>query len=270
MLQILYRGQGSVHFIGFEKSQNVNISILKKLSKTFAQLHFLSLYSCKHVNDLSLAKLTQYQYGKQIIELNVSKSYITSEGLMSVVHALKRLRSLDISYCRVSFGAVGRILQSCSESLVELAIDYLDFHYSSVLDARSELMRLFQLFGRFGKGLLLLSIRGDAHLSDECLDYCLSNCSQLKQVNITECPRLTDLSLLKLSDCCTQLKALDVRDCFSISDEGVLAVLRLCRFLSDLALDGCYRLTPVILQEINQRKRLQINFHVTYTQCPKL
>lgn len=270
MLSTLNRCQHTIHFIGFEKSQNINISILKKLSKSFSHMHFLALYSCKYINDLSLTKLTQYQYGKQIIELNLSKCSITNEGLMPVVQSLKKLRSLDISYCRVSYAMVGRTLQSCAHSLAELAFDYLEVNYANVMDERTEILRLFQLFERFGKGLLMLSVRGNGQISDDCLAYCISHCSRLKQINLTECFRVTNLSLLKIGNFSHRLRALDVRDCFELSDEGVLAVLSGCRHLFDLALDGCHRLTPFILQEIAQRKKSQINFHVTHTQCPKL
>jgi hypothetical protein len=286
ILSIIKKSSLSIELMNFDKNQNMNISLLKKVTRYTPFLSFLSVSCCSHINDLSAKHLVQY--GQRIRELNLSKCYLSDDGLkiLSRSGALPCLQSINLSYCRISYYALSNFLSKRISSLYELWIDYLEYRYQSIKLLQEASQEFFHSLNRIpslqqGKQRLnternklqLLSIRGNEYLPDDDLIKVLSCFPLLKQLNLTLCYRITDESLAFISFHLPNLTALDVRDCFELTDRGVLSVLGNNVNIQDFAVDGCYLLTSAVLFESAKRKtntKGRARFIFTFSQCPKM
>ncbi len=275
---LINRLKDKIHLIDLEKNQNVNISMIKKILKSCGSLGYLSLSTCKYINDLAMGKVALY--GRNLKELNISKCHVTNAGLVSVADSLSSLKSLDISYCPVSYSGVKYALAKLP-MLFELSINYLEFKYRNAVEEVSDLNTLFQAFRTHRGSLQLFSVNGCRKLSDVMLVSFLYSCRRLKKLSIAACVLLTDNTLYHIATSLKEtLEALDVRECCELSDSGVIALIQNCSRLRDLALDGCYKLTNTVFDDFQTLRQVgesdsQItmnsrNIRLTSTQCPKI
>jgi hypothetical protein len=283
MLSIINHCKQSLHVINFMKNQNVNISVLKNVCKKAKQLKFLSLNSCKYINNQSLPKLLQY--GQSLIELNLSHCQLSNVGLEMMVQMMNRsspsgkiyfacLRSIDLSYNRFSYGVLERFLRGLPNPLFELSINYLDFSYENPVINAAEITSFYRSFSSVPsvvRAFRHFSIAGNNLLTDDQLLHLLQNTPNLKRLVLTECSSLTNNSLSSIALYLRELVALDIRDCFALNDEGLMQVFRSCQLLRDLAIDGCYQMSKKILEEkelFQDREKRKIK--LTCSQCAKI
>jgi hypothetical protein len=284
ILSIIKKSSLSIELMNFDKNHNMNISLLKKVTRYTPFLSFLSVSCCSHINDLSAKHLVQY--GQRIRELNLSKCYLSDEGLkiLSKIGSLPCLQSINLSYCHISYSTLSIFLSKRISSLYEIWIDYLEYRYHNTKlleEASKEFYRCLKRIASVEQGiqtwnakknkLQLLSIRGNEFLQDDDLVNVLPCFPLLKQLNLTLSYRITDESLIFLSFHLPALTALDVRDCFKLTDRGVLPVLQNNVNIEDFAIDGCYLITSAVLIESTKRKTTRNGrFIFTFTQCPKV
>jgi hypothetical protein len=63
---------------------------------------------------------------------------------------------------------------------------------------------------------------------------------------------ISDLSILKISECCIDLKVLNLKRLLLITDKSVVKIIQNCANLEVLEVAQCIKLTDVVLSEISQ------------------
>merc|ERR1719353_2309367 len=80
---------------------------------------------------------------------------------------------------------------------------------------------------------------------DTCLAAAACRCRQLQEVDISDCPAVTDLGFELLSDC-RFLQVLRAPNCVAVTDAGVQALALGCHFLRLVDISGCTAVTEII------------------------
>ena len=70
-----------------------------------------------------------------------------------------------------------------------------------------------------------------------------TGCPRLMSLNLCNCQKITDDSLMRVATGCPQLTSLDLSFCEKISDTAVAAVVTGCSRLTSLNLHGCTKIT---------------------------
>ena len=75
-------------------------------------------------------------------------------------------------------------------------------------------------------------------------------CSVLRELSISDCEKITDLSLLELARLGPKLRYLSAAKCYQLTDLGVTAIVKHCYKLRYLNIRGCEAVSDVSLQAL--------------------
>ena len=78
----------------------------------------------------------------------------------------------------------------------------------------------------------------------------VSYCSLLRELSISDCEKITDLSLLELARLGPKLRYLSAAKCHRLTDLGVTAIAKHCYKLRYLNIRGCEAVSDVSLQAL--------------------
>ena len=78
----------------------------------------------------------------------------------------------------------------------------------------------------------------------------VSYCSLLRELSISDCEKITDLSLLELARLGPKLRYLSAAKCYRLTDLGVTAIVKHCYKLRYLNIRGCEAVSDVSLQAL--------------------
>ncbi|XP_053387495.1 uncharacterized protein LOC123542197 [Mercenaria mercenaria] len=80
--------------------------------------------------------------------------------------------------------------------------------------------------------------------------YSLGLCSNLRALYMDGCCRITDNTVLEVSEACPQLRTLHLNQCTRISDSSIIRIAQNCPHLTNLQLDHCSQVTDEAMSEI--------------------
>ena len=92
-----------------------------------------------------------------------------------------------------------------------------------------------------------------SHISDSCLQMIVKAFPNLTKVNFTSMSRLSNTTLLALSNLGSQLKSLQISLCLLPTDDGMREVARKCTNLTNLAISDCRQITDKSILELASR-----------------
>ena len=184
-------------------------SLLNLLSVLSADLEYLNVNECSHLDDTSLSPISRLKRLKALHcnQISHNRGVNTADLILQVVNGCSSLSSFSISHY---------------PHLNELACDYLAEFLASTLT------------------YLDLSFSGA--LSDACLSK-FKLCTQLTFLNITHCSKITDTSLVQLFESCPKLEKLGLSGLLMISDTSIEAMKTHCKALTHLNVAKCTRLS---------------------------
>ncbi len=195
--------------ISLENIFQINEKSLVKLVKCCEKLRKLTLSGCLGISGTGFAILGQHACGLTTLRLS-GCTQITPWAFMKIFQGCKRLAHLDISYCaQITDHEVKILSDSCGDTLEELNLK----ECRQVSDVGS------------------LSLKACRNLSTLVLAR-----SDLVS-------RITDVSLLAISEGCCKLTSLDISGCEMITDVGLSWLAKGCRALRKLNLSHCAKIT---------------------------
>ncbi|CBK22062.2 uncharacterized protein [Blastocystis hominis] len=261
---------------------------LQSILQNCWKLEVLSLKGCFLITDVPFTSSCSLFYGLHALvslrKLCLSRcSQLSGEFVVSVVKNCRKLRSLDISYCRhVTQDALLKLL---SLFYTELNVSYVPAVNDVVLrqlQSRCEFLVSLQIAhtsitDEGFKGVLQrcpqlqhLDISNSAQLTDATLCHCALYTPRLQSI-ILDNNSITDLGvtcllsglslrLLSVAFCCnitdksfacigekseSKLKEVNVMWCGKLTDESIRRLQR-CKKLARIGVKGCVLSTPVL------------------------
>lgn len=101
-----------------------------------------------------------------------------------------------------------------------------------------------------GRDKSVCSYRLTRLIPDTGIKMVSAHCFMLRELSISDCPRVTDTSLLELARLGPRLRYLSAAKCGLVTDRGVTAVARHCYKLRYLNLRGCEAVSDAALEMI--------------------
>lgn len=83
------------------------------------------------------------------------------------------------------------------------------------------------------------SIRRCSYLTDDAMRAAVTHWHELRSLDLTNGTRLTNVSLIALSNGCALLEKLDLSGCVGVSEAGLVGLAQHCKHLRHLNLCGC-------------------------------
>eukprot|EP00455_Lapot_gusevi_P011039 TRINITY_DN15071_c0_g1_i1.p1 TRINITY_DN15071_c0_g1~~TRINITY_DN15071_c0_g1_i1.p1 ORF type:complete len:175 (-),score=23.92 TRINITY_DN15071_c0_g1_i1:93-617(-) len=111
--------------------------------------------------------------------------------------------------------------------------------------------------------LLVLNLRAHLTLTDGWLQRLVSRSTRLRELDISDCPKITDEGALVVGDCCPLLSRLSLSDCPLLTDDSMSTLCRVCPHLQSLAVANCDMLSDAsfhTILDMHQLRQLVISF----------
>ncbi|KAM7510740.1 hypothetical protein LguiB_009615 [Lonicera macranthoides] len=153
---------------------------------------------------------------------------LSDNALKSLVASAPSLCSVNLGQCSLLTDAgISILANSLGPILREL---YLDDCY------RIEAKLIAPALKKF-KHLEVLSVAGIPSVCDGFLNDIINSCGRnMKDLNLADCPKLTDLSLKVIGKACSALRALDISNLEKVTDMGIQYLADGCRSIQTLKL----------------------------------
>lgn len=221
-------------------------------------LHTLELSNCAMIKGPGLAHLSTLS---SLHTLNLSRMRIILENLAHLTK-LNSLRTLNLSDIRTWISVDSFRLLATLSSLQALDLSgckWLNwgeegFHYISKLSglqtlnlSRCEILNDADLYHLIGLTNLISLNLFETKIGDAGVAF-LGVINTLQELNLGECPRVTNASLIYIENLRALIK-LNLNHCFSITNAG-LAHLAYARSLKILDLRGCDEVTHACLEQL--------------------
>ncbi|KAJ3414709.1 hypothetical protein HDV05_006146 [Chytridiales sp. JEL 0842] len=176
------------------------------------KMSVLNLQSCWQIQDDEVGCLVNAC--PNLTVLSVSNCWkITDRGLSYMAIGLPKMKALDLSYCGQLTGA--------------------GFHEHR------------------WAGLVALNLTYCKQVGDEQLEKILSRTTDIQDLKLRRCVRLTDFGLFLIVRYCRLLASLDLSDCEQISDKCLKWIAASCYNLVHLHLSFCTRVTNAGLYDLS-------------------
>uniref|UniRef100_T1J4F5 Uncharacterized protein n=1 Tax=Strigamia maritima TaxID=126957 RepID=T1J4F5_STRMM len=217
------------------------------VSKRLCRLVNLNLRSCRHVSDSGIAALggLSSEAGKGTLQLEQLSlqdcQKLTDDALRNVSTGLVSLKYINLSFCAsITDGGLKFMakmpmlselnLRSC-DNITDLGIAYLAEGGSKItsLDVSFCDKISDQALTHVSQGLFTLrSLSMSAcHISDEGLLRIARTVPELNTLNVGQCHRITDRSLIAISENLTGLQSIDLYGCTKITTVGLERIMQL-------------------------------------------
>jgi hypothetical protein len=250
------------------------VSAIREQKQTMLKTLCLPSFIIPQIFEHSIDSLASFK-GLTSIDL----SYMNNSGqlLSYIVIAGLPLRRIDLCCCTgYSYDVIFSLLSKCQ------SIQHLDFQYSAVLNDHrvvelssflvglvsvnlSDCMVTYStLFALVRKCPSLSEIkmqnigRNSVENHDYLMDFGVH--PQLKSLDLSYNPWLSDESITMLASVFPDLHLLDFQDCENITEHGILQVLRRCHKISHLNVSFCLWSLPRIINfEVPNLKMLDLS-----------
>eukprot|EP00760_Papus_ankaliazontas_P018037 PhM_4_TR17419/c0_g1_i1/m.29403 len=222
----------------------------KAAKDLMARCSVLSLAGCVLVTDAAFDARPTRQAALTSLKLSWCRN-VTDKGIQSLLrHNPDGLVHLDVSRCTMLTSRA--MSQLCTAH--RLTLRSLNVSLCRGIDAG------VALAAARGRALSELTLSWCRSLNDVTLKGIMEHCgANLVVLDVAQCTRITDDSLISISQEAARLRRLDVSGCIGVSDLGIAAVVRGCRALDSLRICGCVGLTDatgnLLLEHANDCRR---------------
>lgn len=182
---------------------------LKRLGDYCPLLSELDISHSNHIHDAGLESLARGCSFLQCLNLGKCRN-ITNTGLSTLANC-HFIRSLDLSYCRITDWGLAIIASNCP------SLEWLDLSWisSGVSDAGIISIATGCI------GLQCLFLKYCVNITDKGLAILAGRCKALRMLSIDSCHLITDKGLLAIGQGCTSLQELNIVRCDQISQRVV-------------------------------------------------
>ncbi|ESP03015.1 hypothetical protein LOTGIDRAFT_156971 [Lottia gigantea] len=213
VVNISERCGGFLKSLSLRGCQSITDKALQIFANSCKNIEVLNLNNCKKITDITCESLGKNS--KKLLKLNISScSEITDNSLKAVSDGCKLLESLDISWCsKLSDNGLEALAHGCPK-----------------------------LSSFICQGC-------NQQLTDDCIHEIGRKCHNLFYLCVSNCPRLTDASLISLGNC-SELGVLEVAGCNHLTDNGFQTLARTCNKLEKMDLEECIQITDATLAHL--------------------
>lgn len=197
-----------------------------------ASIEQIHLADCLSMPDEALEILSTSCRQLGLLDLS-NNPLVTDAGLAAIAVGCLRLHTLDLGGCRHVTDHGLQIIASGFSELTAVSFNELndcvtEVGLRSIIDVSSKLM--------------ILRMRRMA--TDNCLAVAACRCNQLRELDISDCPAVTDVGLQLVSNC-RYIEIFRAENCITLTDIGVQSLALGCPFLRLASLSGCVAITDV-------------------------
>lgn len=205
---------------------------------TMPALKSLDLSHCTELPAATLSKILE-RHGPSLSELLLlGCTQLGAPTLMEIATHCTALTSLSFEHTATSPALPG---DPAAEAQQHEAVSLLETAVGEVAQA-------------FGERLVSLSLEGCHLLTDKAMQSVAESCgsgaaaSPLRRLSLNNGARITDRTLLALSEHTPHLEEVDLSWCRELTDEGLGILTDRCTRLKRLKVWGCTQLTSVFLE----------------------
>ncbi|KAI4328579.1 hypothetical protein L6164_020919 [Bauhinia variegata] len=214
-LEALSKNCHNLEELGLQGCTNITDNGLTSLGSGCQQINYLDINKCSNVSDVGVSAVSR-AFSSSLKTLKLLDCYkIGDEAILSFANFCKNLETLIIGGCRyISDDAIKSLAIACKSSLKNLRMDWClnlsDTSLSCILNQCRNLEAL------------------DIGCCEEVTDAAFQNISSsleesalsLKILKVSNCPKITVVSVGILLVKCSHLEYLDVRSCPHITKAG--------------------------------------------------
>ncbi|PIA19218.1 RNI-like protein [Coemansia reversa NRRL 1564] len=207
------------------------------------KLETLRLCLCRDIDNSAIPRII-HTFGDSLLELDVSKTKVTLQGLCEIATSAK-ICNFQTTDSLHNTGKKDMHQKSGALNLHKLNIAYTKFSINAnvlgVNMPRDLSLRSWGVsnFTAAVPWLTNLRIGGEnKYVTNEFVEQLVLNLNMLTTIGIHDCEKLTDIALFSLATHCPKLEVTDIRLCNQFTDHGVIALVQSCRDLRELSLSG--------------------------------
>ncbi|KAL2488572.1 F-box/LRR-repeat protein 3 [Forsythia ovata] len=222
--------------------QKITYASIDSITKSCTTLTSLRMEACSMVPEEAIVLIGQRC--QSLEEMDITDNNINDAGLESILRcselvSLKLGVCLNITDCRLS--SVGVYCQKLKELDLYRCMAITDVGITAIAN-----------------GCPALEMINMAYCDQvtDCSLICLSQCLQLKALEIRGCPCVSSVGLSAIATNCKQLTVLDIKKCCNIDDTGMVSLARCSQYLKQINLSYC-PVTDVGLLALASISRMQ-------------
>ena len=218
--------------------------------------HFKDFSKLTNLQSFELSEVTPYVQ-KNVVELLTDLAFCTNltklnlgfrtaflRNNLKILQGLTRLRNVSIT-CSSKFPFEDYYhIFSPLPFLSTLRL----FNFPSVSVKSNEIHENETSIG-FCTGLTNLDLTNHSTLKDQDIATVATNCSNLRTLNLSYCPKVTKLALQSLKGC-RELVSLDLTGCIGIHAIGLVDLVAGCSNIKSLRLEKCSQITNKIWKDM--------------------
>eukprot|EP00088_Acartia_fossae_P007511 TRINITY_DN13536_c0_g1_i2.p1 TRINITY_DN13536_c0_g1~~TRINITY_DN13536_c0_g1_i2.p1 ORF type:complete len:495 (-),score=54.18 TRINITY_DN13536_c0_g1_i2:184-1668(-) len=211
---------------------------LRILNDLLAPLRSLSLSCCRGVAPIFFGLLTT-----KLIKLDLSKSDVTTEGILDLVERSPNIEHLNLNHCTIDKYGFDALFAAYKSKLINLGIKGTNVETSNIIALSSDCENL--------KRSGVLDFSSCLCLTSEGINAILKSFGDhLRKFTARNC-FIRDTVMLQMSDFCQEVEYIDVGGS-NMSRRGILVCLQKCQKLKELRVvyNGSCHLTEAFRNEI--------------------
>jgi hypothetical protein len=186
--------------------------------------------------------------GGSLQYLDVSGSHIGIKDFEILLAFSKQLKGIRISGCPNIDGLTMALLSKISHATMS------EFYAEKCPSMRVE--PLLWLAGSVGFttykcGHLKIVDLGECPVEDKGLIGLAAGCKNIRFLNLTRCPFITDLGVAAILSVSTKLRVLNVSSCPALSNKTIMCLAANCKKLVSLNISGCIKISDKAMQALS-------------------
>ncbi|KYQ96957.1 leucine-rich repeat-containing protein (LRR) [Tieghemostelium lacteum] len=249
------------------------------VGEIYPQLEELNLSNCSMITDQPVSEFLTY-HGKSLKTLKITGTLIADKtisimanyclnlvalyiqncqfidpGSLSQLHQLPKLKTLDLSKCKLT----NEVVQTFHNS--QLSELYLR-NQSRVSD------KPFKVYQSPWSTLKVLDLSSCSKLTDNSFTS-IPNCPSMEQLILEACYNLTDQSVISIANHMPKLTKLSLKGCKFITDKSIDYLVRRCTMIRDFKLSRCHSITGDSLRAITDHLSVVLE-RIDLSMCPQI
>ena len=249
----MHEGMILISKLNLHNGNKITNKGLRVLVEHMPNLTSMNLENVFQIDEKALAHLVKSPCGGKLKNLNLSGCLgISGTGFAILGQHASLLKNLKLSGCRqVTPWALMKIFQGCQN------LEHLDISYCSQLTDQE-----VKVMSDCCRELKEINMKECRQVSDVGL-LSVKACSKLLVLVLARSDlvlRITDISLLAISEGCHDLQSLDIAGCNMISDVGISWLAKGCKSLRRLNFSNCPKITNGGMRYLGEGNYLSFAF----------
>lgn len=251
-----------IELVTLQGAYKISSAGISKLIRGCSNLLELKLSTCKQISDQHLDELGKHCPHLRMLDLSrcdptpkhKGSGGVTTAGLLALLEGCPDIEMLCLEWCAkidshgleqlsilksLKWLSVSNCCRAVTDAFLEAVakgcprLEYLDLSYCRKVTI-SGVRALATVCQRLRTLNLAECYR---NMDDKCVACLVQNCSTLLHLDMSYCAKISDKSLVEISNYSPQLQTLNVECCYEVSDPGIQAIAERCQKLKVLRIN---------------------------------